>query len=181
MITSAALVTALAFGAATAEAPAMAPEQAPQTQFAEEGGGEAAAGEPGFFEKYYPFTFADGLEAETDDNFVLLYVFGVGWFLANIWGPIILIGNPGDYLIDSIIILVVHIIPAILLGWIPLVNLVVWAATFFYLMPVATVNAFDRNLKNAKAAGTWKAAANRKVRPPDRDQMAAVGTPAMAF
>ncbi len=179
MIQLAVLPLALALGAATPALDAPAAEQGHVQTVQDEGGQASAAAEegPGFFEKYYPFTFADNLEPETDENFVVLYIsgFATTFALANVWLPMIMLGAPGDFLVEQIIGTIVHYVPVICFPLAPLVVLV----NALYLMPVQTVNTFDRNLKLAKKAGTWKAAANT-VRPPSEAELA-LATPSMAF
>jgi hypothetical protein len=135
--------------------------------------------EPGFVEKYFPFTLTPEAmrEPETNDNFVLLYLMGTGIFLANIWGPIVLIGNPDNYVVDSLISTVLHWIPM----FIPVVNFCYIPANIFYLNPVATINMFDRNLKAAKRAGTWKGKAADANLAPKAAEVASLGSPVMAF
>lgn len=177
MIQLAVLPLALTLSAAApVEGPAV---ERVSVQTVQDEGGQAAATveEAGFFEKYFPFTFADGLEAETDDNFVVLYLSGflTTLLLANVWLPMVVVGAPGDFLVEQIIGTVVHYVPCICIPIAPIVIL----ANALYLMPVQTVNTFDRNLKKAKKAGTWKAASN-SVRPPNGQELA-MAEPAMAF
>lgn len=170
------LALALSAAAPVSEAPV---EQA-SVQTAQDGGAAATAGEgPGFMEKYLPFTFADNLEPETDENFLMLYVSGcfTTCLFANIWLPMVLIGNPGDFLIDQLIGTIVHYVPLICVPLAP----IILAANALYLMPVQTVNTFDRNLKAAKRDGSWKGkGASNTVLPPNEQGLAML-EPAMAF
>jgi hypothetical protein len=141
--------------------------------------GTGTAEEPGFVEKYFPLTFTpeEMREPETNENFVMLYLMGTGIFLANIWGPVVLIGNPDNYLMDSIISTVFHWIPM----FIPVINFLYIPVNVFYLSPVATINIFDRNLKNAKRAGTWQGKAADANLVPKAAEVASLGSPVMAF
>ncbi|MFZ9886876.1 MAG: hypothetical protein ACO3JL_05170 [Myxococcota bacterium] len=144
----------------TAVAVAQPGEQSSVQTVADDGkGGE----ELGFMEKHYPLSFSKNLEAETDDKFVILYVSGflTTALLANVWLPILTVGNPGDYLVDALIGTIVHYVPVVCFPLAPLVIL----ANALYLMPVHVVNTFDRNLKQAKKEGSWKAAQHEALQP----------------
>lgn len=176
MIQLAALPLALALSAAAPAQEAPAVEQASVQTVQDEGGSAAATvEEPGFFAKYLPFGFNEGLEPETEENFVLLYISGIlgPAFAAGIWLPMVTAGNPADWLMDSIISTIVHWVI-----WFPCVPIQA-AISQLYLNPVATVNLWDYNLKKAKKAGTWKAATNT-VRPPSEQELA-FAQPSMAF
>lgn len=176
MIQLAVLPLALTLSAA---APALdtSVEQASVETVQDEGGEASATVEdPGFFAKYIPFTFNENLEPETEENFVLLYLSGVMglYFVAGgIWLPMVTAGAPNEWLVDSIISNVIHQIL-----WFPCVP-IQGAINALYLNPVAQVNIWDLNLKQAKKAGTWKAATN-VVRPPSASELA-LATPSMAF
>lgn len=98
---------------------------------------------------------------------MVLYLLGTGIFFANIWGPLVIIGNAGDMVIDQVISLLIHAVPMI----IPVVNCIMAPATICYLLPVATINITDRNLKQAKRDGSWKGkgAANTILEPAEQE------------
>lgn len=175
MIQLAVLPLALTLSAATPVDGAAVEQVSVQTVQDEGGQASATVEEPGFFAKYLPFGFNDGLEPETEENFVLLYISGIlgPCLAAGIWLPMITAGNPGDWLIESIISNVIHWI--IIFPCVPIQALI----SYLYLNPVATVNIWDLNLKKAKRAGTWKGATNT-VRPPSEQELA-LATPSMAF
>lgn len=175
MIQLAVLPLALTLSAAAPALDASVEQASVETVQDEGGQASATVEDPGFFGKYIPFTFNEGLEPETEENFVLLYLSGVlGPFAAaGVWLPMFTAGNPNEWLVDSIISNIIHWVL-----WYPCVPIQV-PLNVFYLNPVATVNIWDLNLKQAKKAGTWKAATN-VVRPPSASELA-LATPSMAF
>lgn len=176
MIQLAVLPLALTLGAGTPAVDASAVETA-SIQNVQDTGGQAAAEEPDFFAKYYPLSFDENLEPEVEENFMLLYLLGTGILFGNIWGPMVLIGSPGDMVMDQVISFLVHAAPNLIPG----VNCILGPATLFYLLPVATINITDRSLKAAKKAGTWQGkGARNAVRPPNEQELA-LAEPIMAF
>jgi hypothetical protein len=180
MIQLAVLLPALALSAATSPAQAATPalvaavaaEDAGSVQNVQEATGTAE--EPGFMEKYFPFTFTpeQAREPETNDNFIILYLSGflTTMLLANVWLPIVAIGNPDGFIMDQIIGTALHYIPFVICP--PVFFIMLWANAL-YLMPVQTVNAFDRNLKAAKRAGTWQGkSADLSPKGPEVDNLA---------
>lgn len=133
--------------------------------------------EYGFFEKYFPFS-TDVQHGATDDAMVGIWIAAAilpfGW----LWGPYVFADEKpgGDFAIDAIIVVLVHLLPMILL-FIPFVNLIfiipVWIYLLvngFYLTPVAIINAYDRSLDEfGGGGGGGKKKSNKRKRRSRRD------------
>ena len=115
-----------------------------------EGDGE----ELGFMDTYFPFSYADNLSPEVEDKKVMAHLLMIvtAPLCGSIWIPMVIYGgSPGDYLSESVISWFVHFAAT----FIPVAGPFIGLANCFYLIPVASTNAWDRN--NRKANKTSKA------------------------
>ena len=153
LVLSAAVASSAAATDARARDPAPPPDAAAVVV-------NAAADDVGFFDKYFPLSFADDLEPEIDENLLVIYllVMLTSSAAGQAWMPPMIVGEPPGmaYWEDALYNLIIHW--AMMVVSIPLVycggiGIVLVAVNLLYLFPVSAINLYDRHLKIKRGAG----------------------------
>jgi len=119
---------------------------------------------PSYFERWSPFSIDDGLQPMVDDNLFVFFLGGLLFPIAgNVWIPALFVGEPPPgYWSDALLSWFFHVVALVVVGVVlgaasaifqPLaaatapLMFVFLLANAFYLVPVATINAYDRGLR----------------------------------
>jgi hypothetical protein len=171
---------------ATEEAPeAEAPQaEAPKTEApkTDSGSGKVDPNEGlDMMDRWWPLAFDDDLAKPVDDSLLFFFLAGVPCLpFGHIWLPFLIVGeNPDGYLLEAILLWVIHAAPHFLIaaittpvafvpfigapiaGLLGLANCALGIGNCLYFMPVAYANAYSRHIK--AAAGSTASA--RRVPP----------------
>jgi hypothetical protein len=126
-----------------------------------------------YFDRFSPFSIDNDLDPLVDDNLFLFFASGLLFCVAgNVWLPALLVGDPPDgYWSDAWVSWLLHVVGLVVVGIAlsgasvilqPLsaavgpLMVVFILVNAFYLLPTATINAYNRGLKPDAPKATKK-------------------------
>lgn len=102
---------------------------------------------PGFFERYFPFSLNRNLTPEVDDIVLVTILFNIFLPFGALWGPLVLLDDPPR--LDSDIALA-YVVPGLLVTTaLSLILCPAFCITYYWNTPVAVLNAWDRAYKTS--------------------------------